>query len=52
VALLVELSFNNDEGLSAARESSSLPLVHHEGLTDEAIEIRDAPIGKRVKLGY
>jgi hypothetical protein len=52
VALLVELSFNNDEGLSAVRESSGLHLVHQEGLVDEAVERRDPPIRQRVELCY
>jgi hypothetical protein len=52
VALLVELSFNNDEGLSVARELSSLSLVRREDLTDEVVEIRDPPIGQRVRLHY
>jgi hypothetical protein len=52
VALLIELSLNNDEGLSVARESLGLCLIHQEGLADEAVEIRDLPIEQRVELCY
>jgi hypothetical protein len=52
VALLVELSFNNDEGLSVARELSSLCLVRREDLANEVVKIRDPPIGQRVGLHY
>jgi hypothetical protein len=41
VTLFVKFSLNDGEGLSAARELSSLRLIHREHLTDVAIEVRD-----------
>ena len=50
VATLVELPFDDDEGLSATREPSGLRLVGREHLVEEAIEIRCSPVGRRVGL--
>ena len=40
MAALVELPFDNDEGLGMTRESSGLRLVGREHLMEEAIEIK------------
>ena len=50
MATLVELPFDDDEGLGATREPSSLRLVGREHLMEEAIEIKCSPVGRRVGL--
>ena len=50
VATLVELPFDDDEGLGTTREPSGLRLVGSEHLMEEAIEIRCSPVGRRVRL--
>ena len=52
VAALVELPFDDDEGLGATREPSGLRLIGRERLVEEAIEIRCSPVGRRVKLRH
>ena len=47
---LVELPFDDDEGLGATREPSGLRLVGREHLMEEAIEIRCSLVGRRVEL--
>ena len=49
-AVLVELSFDDDEGLGAMREPLGLRLVGREHLVEEAIEIRCSLVGWRVRL--
>ena len=44
-AALVELPFDDDEGLGAMREPSGLLLVGREHLMEEAIEIRCSLVG-------
>ena len=48
--MLVELPFDDDEGLGAAREPSGLCIVGREHLMEEAIEIRCSLVGRRVRL--
>ena len=50
--MLVELPFDDDEGLGVMRELSGLRLVGREHLVEEAIEIRCSPIGPRVRLRH
>ena len=50
MATLVELPFDDDEGLGATRELLGLRLVGREHLVEEAIEIRCSPVGWRVRL--
>ena len=50
VAVLVELPFDDDEGLGATHEPSGLCLVGREHLVEEAIEIRCSLVGRRVRL--
>ena len=50
VAALVELPFDDDEGLGTTHEPSGLRLVGREHLMEEAIEIRCSPVGRRVSL--
>ena len=52
VAALVELPFDDDEGLGVMREPSGLCLVSREHLVEEAIEIRCSPVGRRVRLQH
>jgi len=52
VATLVELPFDDDEGLGATRELSVLCLVGREHLVEEAIEIRCSLVGQRVGLHH
>ena len=52
VAALVELPFDDDEGLSVTHEPSSLRLVGREHLVAEAIEIRCSLVGRRVRLRH
>ena len=51
-AVLVELPFDDDEGLGMTREPSGLHLVDREHLMEEAIEIRFSPVGHRVELRH
>ena len=46
---LVELPFDEDEGLGVTRKPSGLHLVSREHLVEEAIEIRCSPVGRRVR---
>ena len=48
MAALVELPFDDDEGLGTTRELSVLRLVDREHLVEEAIEIRCSPVSQRV----
>ena len=50
MAALVELPFDDDEGLGTTRELSVLRLVDREHLVEEAIEIRCSLVGQRVGL--
>jgi hypothetical protein len=50
VTPLVELPLNDDEGLSAACESSGLRLVSRVHLAKEVVEIRHPPVRRRVRL--
>ena len=52
MAALVELPFDDDEGLGTTRELSVLRLVDREHLVEEAIEIRCSPVGRRVGLHH
>ena len=52
MAALVELPFDDDEGLGATREPSGLRLVGREHLMEEAIEIRCSLVGRRVGLRH
>ena len=52
MATLVELPFDDDEGLGATRELSVLCLVGREHLVEEAIEIRCSLVGQRVGLHH
>jgi len=52
VAALVELPFDDDEGLGVTREPSGLCLVGREHLVEEAIKIRCSLVGRRVRLGH
>ena len=49
-AALVELPFDDDEGLGMTPEPSGLHLVGREHLVEEAIEIRRSPVNRRVGL--
>ena len=51
-ATLVELPFDDDEGLGATREPSGLRLVGRENLMEEAIEIRCSLVSRRVGLHH
>ena len=48
--VLVELPFDDDEGLGTTHEPSGLRLVGREHLMEEAIEIRCSLVGWRVRL--
>ena len=50
MATLVELPFDDDEGLGMTREPSGLHLADREHLVEEAIEIRCSLVGWRVGL--
>ena len=50
MAALVELPFDDDEGLGAKREPSGLHLVSREHLMEEEIEIKCSLVGRRVGL--
>ena len=50
MATLVELPFDDDEGLGATHEPSGLRLVGREHLMEEAIEIRCSLVDRRVGL--
>ena len=50
MAVLVELPFDDDEGLGATRELSGLCLVGREYLMEEAIKIRCSLVSRRVEL--
>ena len=50
MAALVELPFDDDEGLGTMHEPSGLRLVGREHLMEEAIEIRCSPVIWRVRL--
>jgi len=52
VAALVDLPFDDDEGLGAMHESSGLCLVGREHLIEEAIKIRCSLVGRRVGLHH
>ena len=52
MAMLVELPFDDDEGLGTTREPSSLRLVGREHLMEEAIEIRCSLVSQRVGLRH
>ena len=52
MAALVELPFDDDEGLGATREPSGLHLVGREHLMEEEIEIRCSLVGRRVGLHH
>ena len=52
VAVLVELPFDDDEGLGATHEPSGLCLVGREHLMEEAIEIRCSLVDQRVELHH
>ena len=52
VAVLVELPFDDDEGLGVTREPSGLRLIDREHLVEEAIEIRCSLVGRRVGLRH
>ena len=52
MAALVELPFDDDEGLGVTLELSILHLVGREHLVEEAIEIRRSPVGQRVGLRH
>ena len=52
VAVLVELPFDDDEGLGATHEPPGLCPVGREHLVEEAIEIRCSPVGRRVGLRH
>ena len=52
MASLVELPFDDDEGLGMTREPSGLHLVDREHLMEEAIEIRCSSVGQRVRLHH
>ena len=52
MAALVELPFDDDEGLGVTLELSILHLVGREHLVEEAIEIRCCPVGRRVGLRH
>jgi hypothetical protein len=49
VTPLVELPFDDDEGLSMACEPSGLRLVSRECLAEEVVEIRHTPVSRRVR---
>ena len=50
VASPIELTLNNNKGLGALRELSSLCFVHRQHLMEEVVEIRHPPVGQRVGL--
>ena len=50
MAALVELPFDDDEGLGVTRESSGLRLIGREHFAEEAIEIRCSPV--TLPLGF
>jgi hypothetical protein len=50
VTPFVELSLDDDEGLSTACELSSLRLVSREHLAEEVVKIRHPPVDRRVGL--
>ena len=52
MAALVELPFDDNEGLGATCEPSSLRLVGREHLVDEEIEIRCSLVSQRVGLRH
>ena len=52
MAVLVELPFDDDEGLGATRELSGLCLVGREYLMEEAIKIRCSLVDRRVRLHH
>ena len=49
---LIELPFDDDEGLGMTRELLVYHLVDREHLMEETIEIRCSPVGQRVGLRH
>ena len=52
IATLVELPFDDDEGLGVTLEPSGLRLVGRDHLVEEAIKIRCSLVGRRVRLHH
>jgi len=50
--MLVELPFDDDEGLGTTHEPLGLRLVGREHLIEEAIKIRCSLVGRRVRLRH
>ena len=52
MAMLLELPFDDNEGLGVTREPLSFRLVDREHLMEEAIEIRCSLVDRRVELHH